>query len=53
MVNEIEKKLVEIENAGGKKESEITEIPNIGWEVKFSDPFGNILGLFRGRQEQG
>jgi predicted enzyme related to lactoylglutathione lyase len=47
MVDDIEKKLQEIENAGGKKVTETSAIPSFGWEAKFSDVFGNVLGLFK------
>lgn len=46
-VNDIEKKLKEIENADGKKVAEASEVPGCGWEAKFSDVFGNVLGLFK------
>ena len=47
MVEDIEKKLKEIENAGGKTITKASEIPGFGWEAKFSDVFGNVLGLFK------
>jgi predicted enzyme related to lactoylglutathione lyase len=45
-VDDIEKKLKEIEKAGGKTVEKKTEIPQTGWEAKFKDVFGNLLGLF-------
>jgi len=45
-VEDIEKKLKEIEKAGGKTVREKTEIPTFGWNSGFEDVFGNILGLF-------
>jgi len=45
-VDDIEKKLKEIEKAGGKTVEKKTEIPQTGWEAKFKDVFGNVLGLF-------
>lgn len=45
-VDDIEKKLKEIEKAGGKTATKKTEIPQFGWYATFKDVFGNILGLF-------
>ena len=45
-VDDIEKKLKEIEKAGGKTVRKKTEIPQFGWNATFKDIFGNILGLF-------
>lgn len=45
-VDDIEKKLKEIEKAGGKTVSKKTEIPQMGWYATFRDVFGNVLGLF-------
>ena len=45
-VDDIEEKLKEIENAGGKTVEKATEIPGFGWEAKFQDVFGNMLGLY-------
>ena len=50
-VEDIEKKLEEIEKAGGKALSGKNEIPNVGWMALFSDVFGNVLGLFKPMQE--
>jgi predicted enzyme related to lactoylglutathione lyase len=47
MVDDIEKKLQEIKNAGGKAVEKTSEIPGFGWEAKISDVFGNVLGLFK------
>jgi predicted enzyme related to lactoylglutathione lyase len=47
MVDDIERKLQEIKNAGGKAVEKTLEIPGFGWEAKFSDVFGNVLGLFK------
>jgi predicted enzyme related to lactoylglutathione lyase len=46
MVDDIEKKLKEIEKAGGKTVMKKTEIPQFGWYATFKDIFGNILGIF-------
>jgi len=45
-VDDIEKKLKEIEKAGGKTVTKKTEIAQLGWYATFKDIFGNILGLF-------
>jgi len=45
-VNNIEKKLKEIEKAGGKTLRKKTEVPQFGWNALFKDVFGNVLGLF-------
>jgi len=45
-VDDIEKKLKEIERAGGKTVRKKTEIPQMGWDATFTDIFGNELGLF-------
>ncbi len=47
LVKDLEEKLREIERAGGKRLGEKAEIEGIGWEAKFIDVFGNILGLFK------
>jgi predicted enzyme related to lactoylglutathione lyase len=44
--DDIEKKLKEIEKAGGKTVQTKMEIPQIGWFGTFKDIFGNTLGLF-------
>jgi hypothetical protein len=51
MVENIEKKLEKIEEAGGKTVSGKSEIPNVGWMALFSDVFGNVLGLFKPMQK--
>ena len=46
-VEDIEKKLVEIKNAGGEIIREKYEIaPEIGFSAQFKDCFGNELGLY-------
>ena len=45
-VDDIEKKLKEIEKAGGKTVMKKTEVPQFGWNATFKDIFGNIIGLF-------
>jgi predicted enzyme related to lactoylglutathione lyase len=44
--DDIEKKLKEIEKAGGKTVTKKTEVPQFGWSATFKDIFGNTLGLF-------
>jgi len=46
LVDNNEKRLKEIEKAGGKTVTKKTEIPQFGWYATFKDIFGNILGLF-------
>lgn len=46
-VNDIQKKLREIEKAGGKTVRKKSEIPQMGREATFKDVFGNVLGLFK------
>jgi hypothetical protein len=46
IVDDIEKKLKEIEKAGGKTLREKTEIPKFGWYATFKDIFGNTLSIF-------
>jgi len=45
-VDDIEKKLKEIEKAGGKTVRKKTGVPGFGWDALFKDVFGNVLGLF-------
>lgn len=47
MVDDIEKKLQEIKNAGGNPVEKTSEVQGFGWHAKFSDMFGNVLGLFK------
>jgi len=47
LVDDIEKKLQEIKNAGGRTEEKTSEVPGFGWHAKFSDVFGNVLALFK------
>jgi len=43
---DIEKKLAEIDKAGGKIVRKKTEIPGVGWDALFKDIFGNVFYLF-------
>ena len=45
-VDDVEKKLKEIEKAGGKAMSKKMEIPGFGWQALFKDVFGNVLGVY-------
>jgi len=44
--------LAEIEKHGGKTISPKTEIPGMGWFALFSDPGGNLVGIYTGMQAQ-
>ena len=44
---DLEADLENIETHGGKKLSDIIEIPNMGWMVHFADPSGNHLALWK------
>lgn len=46
--DDIEATLAKAESLGGKTLQPKTEIPNTGWFALFSDPTGNIVGLFTG-----
>jgi len=50
-VDDIEKKLKEIEQAGGKILQRKTEIPDVGWDALFEDIFGNVFYLFTSRKK--
>jgi predicted enzyme related to lactoylglutathione lyase len=39
--------LPEIHAAGGRTVEKTSEIQGFGWHTKFSDMFGNVLGLFK------
>lgn len=41
-VDDIKKKLKEIEKAGGKTVRKKTEVPQFGWDALFKDVFGNV-----------
>jgi len=45
-VDNIEKKLGEIEKAGGKTLRKKRELPRIGWDALFEDVSGNVMYLF-------
>jgi hypothetical protein len=50
-VDDIEKKLQEIEQAGGKILRRKTEILGEGWDALFEDIFGNVFYLFTPRKK--
>ena len=50
--DDIEAALAKAESLGGKTIMPKTEIPTIGWFGIFSDPTGNVVGLFTGIGEQ-
>lgn len=50
--DDIEATLAKIGQMGGKTVVPKTEIPTVGWFGFFSDPTGNVVGLFTGLGEQ-
>ena len=46
LVEEIFAALAEIKKRGGSEVVARAEIPGTGWYGHFTDPFGNLLGLF-------
>ncbi len=48
-VDDIEGYLAKAAELGGKEVAPKSEIPNVGWFGQFSDPEGNIIGLFTAR----
>jgi len=49
--DDIDAPLAKAESLGGKTVMPKTEIPNTGWFALFSDPTGNIIGLYSGMNE--
>ena len=45
-VDDLEKSLAQIAEAGGTQVKEKTEIPTVGWWGSFKDPSGNLVGLY-------
>jgi len=45
-VDDIDAYLKKVVELGGKEKIRKTQIPNIGWYGQFTDPDGNIIGLF-------
>jgi predicted enzyme related to lactoylglutathione lyase len=50
--DDIEASLRKVESLGGKTVVPKTEIPGFGWFALFSDPTGNIVGLYTGNSQQ-
>jgi len=48
-VDDIEAYLAKSVELGGKAVVPKTNIPNVGWFAHFSDPDGNLMGLFTGK----
>lgn len=44
-VDDLEAKLAEIEQLGGKTVTPVTVIPDVVTFAEFSDPEGNVLGI--------
>lgn len=51
--DDIEASLAKAESLGGKTVAPKREIPGVGWFGIFTDPTGNVVGLFTGMGEQG
>ena len=49
--DDIEATLAKAESLGGKTIVPKSEIPGTGWFAMFSDPTGNVVGLFTGLNE--
>jgi predicted enzyme related to lactoylglutathione lyase len=49
--NDIEASLAQVEAKGGKTVVSKTEIPDMGWFAMFSDPTGNLVGLYTDKNE--
>lgn len=49
--DDIEASLAKVESLGGKSVSPKTEIPGFGWFGLFSDPTGNMVGLYTAMAE--
>ena len=50
--DDINASLAKVEKLGGKIVTQKTEIPGIGWLGVFTDPTGNLIGLFTGMPNQ-
>lgn len=46
-VDDIEASLAKAEKLGGQTVQSRTEIPGMGWFALFSDPTGNVIGLWQ------
>jgi hypothetical protein len=50
-VDNIDAKIREIIEAGGKIVRKKTSIPSGGWDAEFADIFGNVIGLYQRSQK--
>jgi hypothetical protein len=50
--DDIEASLKKVESLGGKTITPKTEIPGFGWFGLFSDPTGNVIGLYTSMRGQ-
>jgi hypothetical protein len=50
--DDIEATLAKVESLGGRVLVPKTEIPTVGWFGVFSDPTGNKVGLYSGKEEE-
>lgn len=50
--DDIEASLAKAEKLGGKRVVPETEIPGFGWFAIFSDPTGNMVGLYKAMNPQ-
>jgi predicted enzyme related to lactoylglutathione lyase len=48
-VDDIESTLGRVEELGGGIAQPKTEIPDMGWYAHFTDPDGNVIGLYQGK----
>ena len=46
-VDDVDKALERVREAGGTPLTEKQPIPTIGWSARFRDPEGNVVGLFQ------
>jgi predicted enzyme related to lactoylglutathione lyase len=51
--DDIDSSLAKAESHGGKNVTPKTEIPNTGWFGFFSDPTGNLIGLYTPLESEG
>ena len=50
-VDDFESTLTQIEDLGGKTILPKTEIPGVGWFAFFTDPTGNQVALYKGKDQ--
>jgi predicted enzyme related to lactoylglutathione lyase len=51
--DDIEATLAKAESLGGRTVMPKTEIPETGWLAMFTDPTGNVVGLYTGMEGDG